>query len=252
METVLAGLIEAWLTHTLLDIAMALAAVLVATSVQVGIGIAFGLIAAPLLALIDIAFVPAPVLFLTFLTAIIASLRERSGVKWDQLRHAIAGRVAGSICGVLVLSMIPGEKAFMLIFGGIIALAVLVSVSGFRIPFTLGSIATAGALSGFSASITSVGGPPMAVVYQRQASGEARPTLQLFFALGAFLTLVILWIGGHIGVRDIALAILLLPGMLLGFFIGPRLRPFFDRRFRQFLLGTAAIAAVMLIMRGLS
>ena len=140
----------------------------------------------------------------------------------------------------------------MLIFGSIIALAVIVSVSGITIPFTFKSVGIAGTVSGFTAAITSVGGPPMAVVYQNQKAAYARPTLQTYFALGSFFTLCILAIAGHVTAKHAMLAALLLPALAMGVLIGPRLRPFFDKRFRPFLLGSAAIAATMLILRGLS
>ena len=237
--------------HSLAQMVLASLVIFVATSVQVGVGIAFGLIAGPLLALIDLEFVPVPVLFLTFCTSIVAFWGERKGVQWNELKFAISGRIMGSVAGMMVLSMIPGEKAFMLIFGLIIALAVLVSISGLVIPFNLKSVGIAGMVSGFSASITSVGGPPMAVVYQNQKSTYARPTLQTFFAVGSFSTICILAVGGHVELRHAMLAALLLPSLAMGFWAGPKLRPFFDRSFRPFLLGTAAIAAAMLIARGL-
>jgi hypothetical protein len=168
------------------------------------------------------------------------------------VRYSVSGRFFGSVIGVLVLSAIPGDKAFMLLFGSLIALAVLISVSGLRIPFNLTTIGFAGFFSGITASITSVGGPPMAVVYQRQKSSEARPTLQTFFALGAFITLSVLAIGGQVTLKDLALAVLLVPALALGFIAGPRLRPMFDRNFRPFLLGSAAFASAILILRGLS
>lgn len=234
------------------EIVLALLVILAATSVQVGAGIAFGIVAGPLLALINIRFVPVPVLLLTFATASSAFWAERRGVKWDQIRYAVSGRILGSIIGAGVLSIIPGEKTFMLIFGSIIAFAVLISISGVKIPFTLASVGFAGTVSGFTAAITSVGGPPMAVVYQSQRSSEARPTLQVYFALGAFFTLAILFISGHGSLDDFLLALILIPAMVAGFMVGPRLKPCFDRGFRTFLLLTAAVAAMMLIYRGLS
>lgn len=238
--------------HSLGQMLLASLVILVATSIQVGMGIAFGLIAGPLLALIDIAFVPVPVLFLTFCTSISAFWSERKGVQWQELKYAVSGRLLGSIVGALVLSMIPGEKAFMLIFGSLIAFAVIVSVSGFTIPFTLKTVGLAGLVSGFTAAITSVGGPPMAVVYQNQKASYARPTLQTYFAMGSFVTLCVLAISGNVNFEHAMLAALLLPALALGVFIGPKLRPFLDKSFRPFLLGSAAIAAVMLIIRGLS
>jgi len=245
-------LVQFFTGHSLLELALASLIIFAATSVQVGMGIAFGLIAGPLLALIDVEFVPGPVLMLTFCTSVTAAVGERRGIKWDQLRFAVSGRLLGSLIGVVVLSMIPDEKTFMLVFGLIIGLAVLISVSGFVIPFTLPAVGLAGAVSGFTATITSVGGPPMAVVYQNQKAGQARPTLQTFFAMGSFLSLCVLGLAGLLSIRDIALAIMLLPALALGFFAGPRLRPFFDKSFKPFLLGTAAVAALLLIVRGLS
>ncbi len=238
--------------HTLVQMLLASLVILVATSIQVGIGIAFGLIAGPLLALIDISFVPVPVLFLTFCTSISAFWGERKGVQWQELKYAVSGRFFGSIAGAFVLSAIPGEKVFMLIFGSLIAFAVLISVSGVKIPFTLKSVGIAGLVSGFTAAITSVGGPPMAVVYQNQKAAYARPTLQTYFAMGSFVTLCVLATTGQVSLHHAMLAVLLLPALAAGVLIGPSLRPFFDKRFRPFLLGSAAVAACMLIIRGLT
>lgn len=238
--------------HSALELVLASLIIFSATSVQVGMGIAFGLIAGPLLALIDVAFVPGPVLMLTFCTSVSAALGERKGIKWDQLRYAVSGRLIGSLIGVVILTMIPDEKTFMLVFGLVIGLAVLISVSGMVIPFTLATVGLAGTVSGFTATITSVGGPPMAVVYQNQKGKDARPTLQCYFAMGSFISLWVLGIAGLLTIGDFALALVLLPALALGFFAGPRLRPFFDNSFRPFMLGSAAIAATLLIVRGLS
>lgn len=249
---ILERLFELLALFSWLDIILALAAVLAATSIQVGAGIAFGVVAGPLLALIDVKFVPVPVLMLTFLTATSASWGEREGIVWPEVRSAISGRVAGSIVGAFILTMITDEKTFMLVFGLIIAFVVLISLSGFRIPFNLVSVGLAGLVSGFTASITSVGGPPMAVVYQNRSSREARPTLQTYFSFGAFATIMVLTVGGQVKLDDFLLAFLLLPALLGGFVVGPRLKPFFDRSFRTFMLLVAAAAAAMLIYRGLA
>lgn len=241
-----------WAEHTATELLLANAAIFAATAVQYALGIAFGLIAAPLLALISVVFVPVPVLMLTFVTAIAALRSEWSGIHWNEVWSAITGRALGSVAGVAVLSMIPDEKTFMLVFGVIIALAVAVSLSGFRIPFNLVSVGAAGLFSGFSAAITSVGGPPMAVVYQRRSAAEARPSLQTYFAIGAFVTLCILGLSGHVKGEDLARAALMLPGLAAGYLTGPLLRARIDRSFRMLLLSTAAIAALLLIWRGLS
>jgi uncharacterized membrane protein YfcA len=247
-QTILSVLLSG---HSIAELVLASLVIFAATCVQVGMGIAFGLIAGPLLALIDVAFVPGPVLLLTFFTSITAALGERTGIKWEQLRFAVSGRLVGSLIGVSILAMIPDERTFMLVFGLIIALAVLISISGFMIPFNRGTIGIAGIVSGFTATITSVGGPPMAVVYQNQKARDVRPTLQCYFAMGSFLSLCVLVFADLMTPRDLLLAMTLLPSLIVGVLVGPKLRPFFDKSFRPFMLATAAFAALLLILRGL-
>lgn len=238
--------------HSLLALVLANLVILAATSVQYALGIAFGLIAAPLLALISIQFVPVPVLFLTAITALLSVRSEWRAVDWREAGTAISGRAVGSLAGIAVLTAIPDEKTFMLIFGLMIALAVVISISGLRIPFNLASVAIAGTVSGLTASITSVGGPPMAVVYQRRSAGQARPNLQAFFAIGALVTLALLHASNHVTSRDIALAVLLLPGLASGYLAGPFVRRRVDRNFRMLLLSSAAVSALLLIWRSLA
>ena len=252
MDGFLSELSATWSEHTMAELLLANGVIFLATAVQYALGIAFGLIGAPLLALISIVFVPVPVLMLTFVTAVTSLGSEWSRIHWDEVWSAAGGRVIGSILGVMVLSAIPDEKTFMLVFGFTIALAVAVSVSGFRIPFNLFSVGTAGMFSGLSATITSVGGPPMAVVYQRRTAAEARPSLQTYFAFGAFISLFILGVSGYVQGDDLARAMLMLPGFAAGYLTGPLLRSRIDRSFRILLLASAAVSALLLIWRGLT
>lgn len=252
MDGFLAQLSVTWSGHTMAELLLANGVIFAAAAVQYALGIAFGLIAAPLLALISVVFVPVPVLMLTFVTAVASLRSEWSHIHWNEVWSAATGRMLGSFVGVMVLSAIPDEKTFMLVFGVIIALAVAVSLSGFRIPFNLFTVGTAGLFSGISATITSVGGPPMAVVYQRRSAAEARPSLQTYFAAGAFITLCILGTSGYVRWEDLARAVLMLPGLVAGYLTGPLLRSRIDRSFRMLLLATAAVAALLLIWRGLS
>lgn len=225
--------------------------ILFAAAVQYALGIAFGLVAAPLLALVSLAFVPVPVLVLTFITALLSMRSELSLVDWRQVGVALSGRVAGSLAGAFVLSGITDDRSFMLVFGIIVALAVLLLLGGLKVPFNLASISIAGSVSGLAASLTGVGGPPMAIVYQGQKASDARPSLQVFFAAGAFLTILVLAASGHVVMSDFIHAGLLLPGLACGYLAGPFLRRHADRSFRLFMLATAAIASVLLIGRAL-
>ena len=151
-----------------------------------------------------------------------------------------------------VLVWISDRKAFSLVFGLMVGLAVILSVAGWRLRFGRASLLSMAAVSGLMGTITSVGAPPLAIVYQDRPAAQARPTLAAFFAIGCVLSLAALYLSGWAGLRDLALALIMVPGMLAGWVIARLLAGRFDRRYRPALLAVAGIAAVILVIRGLS
>ena len=226
--------------------------VVAAAMVQSGLGMGFGLTAAPLLALIDPELVPAPTLILGLFTASIGAFRERQAVRWNEVALGSAGRVAGVAVAAALLSVVAGSGLFELIFGGFVGLAVLLSVAGMRMPFTAASLSAMSFLSGLMGTITSVGAPPLAIIYQDRPASEARPTLAAFFAFGCAISLAGLFLSGWAGARDVLLAALMFPPMLAGAAIATMLHGRFDKRYRPALLTVAGVAAVLLIIRGLT
>lgn len=252
LELIASG-VEFIITHIgIANILFGILIIMLATVVQYGVGVGFGLLAGPLLALLNIEFVPVPVLILTFITSVSAALSEWRLVKVDQLKISVGGRIMGSILAAMLLGFMPDENSFMLMFGIVVGVMVVVSVGGIKIPFNLVTIGVAGFISGITATITSVGGPPMAAVYQNQKPKDARPTLQVFFAIGSFASFMVLLFVGYVKSTDFLIAACLLPGTAMGFLLGPKLRPFFDKNFRPWILGIAAVASILLIQRGLS
>lgn len=226
--------------------------VVFAAIVQAGFGMGFGQAAAPLLALIDPHLVPVPVLFISFATSGWAAWHERDGINWGEVRVGTLGRGIGVVAGTALMAALTDPKMFMLIFGGMIGLGVLVTMLGKPLPFGRPALVSMGTLSGLMGTITSIGAPPMALVYQGRTPQEARPTLAAFFAIGCALSLVGLYVSGWAGVSDILLALGMVPAMVLGTLIARRIGSRFDRRFRQVLLLVSGIAAVTLIYRGLA
>lgn len=246
-------ILELLLTEfTLAQIAIAIFIVFIATGIQYAMGIGFGTIVGPLLALININFVPVASLLLTCFAASASLVSERDKVSWIQLRSTLSGRVVGAIFAAFTLSLIPSEKTFLLIFGLIVASFVLLSFSGLRIPFNLKTLGLAGTISGFTATITGVGGPPIALIYQDQPSVKARPTLQAYFAIASIISLAVLFSVGRVGTVHLLGTLVLLPGLLGGPMVGPILRPFANQRFKYVILGITGFAAIILIVRGLS
>lgn len=226
--------------------------VVVAAIVQAGLGMGFGQTAAPLLALIDPQLVPASVLFLGMLTSFSGALREREAVRWNEVGIGVIGRIIGVAIGSAVLASLTDKRLFMLFFGLLIASAVILSVAGWQMKFNRATLLLMAGFSGLMGTITSVGAPPMALVYQGRAARDARPTLSAFFSIGCALSLAGLYLSGWAGWMDFELALLMVPPMLIGTLIGRRIGNRFDKRFRPALLVVASVAAAMLIYRGLA
>jgi uncharacterized membrane protein YfcA len=110
----------------------------------------------------------------------------------------------------------------------------------------------AGATSGFTGTATGVGGPPMAITYQNSDPLAARATLALFFGVGAVMSLVGLTLSGEVGARQWQLALLLLPGVIVGFagsnWLSGHLH---GDRPRRFILALCAASAIALIVEEL-
>lgn len=231
--------------------ALASAIVAFATIVQYRAGVGFGLTSAPLLALFAPVLVPNPIIILTLFTAATAMVRTRQGINWPEVGWSVSGRFAGALIAVAILVRLTEQKQFMLLFGSMIAVSVVLSVIGLRLRFTMPMLFAMGTLSGITAAITSVGGPPMAIAYQDQTPAHARPNMSAFFALGCVVLIAVLGVNGLIVRRDIVHVALLLPAMVAGIAAAPYFAGMFDRNFRRILLGVSAASAAILIARGL-
>ncbi len=219
--------------------------------VQAGLGMGFGQAAAPLLALIDPQLVPGPVLMIGFATACWGAWREREQIVWSEVWTGSIGRIFGAAAATAVLAILTGRNTFMLIFGVLIGVSVLISAAGWRLPFNRTNLVAMASISGLTGTITSIGAPPLAIVYANQDPKQARPTLSAFFAFGCAISLAGLFITGWSKPSDISVAILMAPAMIAGTIIAGLVKDRFDKRYRGLLLALAGAAAIVLIARGL-
>lgn len=222
-----------------------------AAIVQAGLGMGFGIMSAPLLALFAPDMVPVPTLWIGLAMSAWTAALERPGIVWSEVGFGSVGRLAGVVLGIWLIALTADRVEFSLVFGGMIGLGVLLTLSGRRLRFNRPNFLGMATLSGMMGTITSVGAPPMALIYHSRPSQEARPTLAAFFAIGCALSLGGLYLWGLGSLRDLLLAGLLVPPMLLGMLLARRMRARFDSRYKALLLAIAGGASVLLIIRGL-
>ncbi|MEM1040690.1 MAG: sulfite exporter TauE/SafE family protein [Pseudomonadota bacterium] len=219
--------------------------------VQAGLGMGFGLTAAPVLALLDPALVPAAALYLGMATAIIGAASERGTIVWREVGIGMVGRTTGILAGLAVLVFLVSDvSVFQLVFGSVIGIALLFSILGWNLALNAKNLVSMGVVSGFMGVITSVGAPPLALIYQSRKPELARPTLATFFAFGGFMSLTGLYATGLAGWDDVWMALFMAPAAIIGTVLGRRMRGRFSARYRPLLLGVAGVAAVLLIAKG--
>jgi len=133
-----------------------------------------------------------------------------------------------------------------------VLLAVALTVRAVEVPVTPVTLSVAGLISGAAGTATSIGGPPVALLYQHRPAEQIRSTLAVLFTAGATMSLAGIWIGGHFEVRLLLLALLLTPCLAVGAMLGHRLQGDFpDSRIRFAVLAVCAASAIVLLLRSL-
>jgi uncharacterized membrane protein YfcA len=225
--------------------------VTVGALVQGTVGFGLALVAAPFLVLIEPRLVPGPLILAGLLLTFLIGHRERHAIDYSGMRWGLTGRLPGTAVGALTLAAIPASE-MALALGALVLLAVAMSASALSLSPTRGTLLGAGVLSGFMGTIASIGGPPMALLYQHASGPRIRGTLSGYFVAGALMSLVALALVGRFGAEEIRAGLALLPGILLGFAFSRRTAPLLDGgQTRPAVLAVSAAAALSLILHEL-
>jgi uncharacterized membrane protein YfcA len=217
--------------------------------VQGTVGFGLALVAAPLLAILDPALVPVPLLMITGAHAVLTLRREYGDTDWRGVAWALLGRLPGIGIGVLAVATLP-PRAFVAAVGLTVLVCAALSVIRWRPRPTVPALLVAGLVSGAGGTASSIGGPPVALLYQDATGPRVRSTLAAYFTAGTLLSIGGLALGGQVtGDALTAGALLVLP-MLAGFALSGPARPLLDRGWtRPAVVGLAAAGAVALLVQ---
>jgi uncharacterized membrane protein YfcA len=221
----------------------------VACLVQSTVGFGLGLVAAPILLLINPAFVPVPLLFCSLMLSVLVLFHNRESLDIFGLKVALVGRIPGTIVGVFVLALLP-TNTLSIVLAGIIILSVGLSLIGNTFKPRGFNLFSAGILSGFMATTASLGGPPIALVYQHASARTIRSTMAGYFIIGIILSLIALFIGGQLGISDILIFFVALPGVLIGFLLSLKMTKCLNQKImRPLILSFSSLAAISVIIK---
>lgn len=217
--------------------------------VQATIGFGMALIAAPLLLLVNPEFVPGPIIVGGLSLTLMVAVRDRKAIDFGNIRWLIVGRAPGAGMGAWLLAAAPAASLDGLL-AGMILLAVVVTVLGPPLRPTPRTLVGAGVVSGVMGTIVSIGGPPVALLLQRDEGSKLRATLSGYFIFSSSLSLGALTWFGQFDPPRLQLGLQLIPGAVLGFALSTPLRGLVDRNYtRPLVLVLSTFAAVTVLLR---
>jgi uncharacterized membrane protein YfcA len=226
-------------------------AAIVGAIVQSSVGLGLGLVAAPIVALLFPSLMPGSMLVAACVLPLFTLTREVRHADLTGLGWAFGGRLVGTPLGVWVVAAVPARVLGMAVGGMVLAAVGATAWSG-RVPRNRGTLAAAGVIAGATGTATSIGGPPLALLYQREAGPKVRATLAVFFTIGALLSLVTLGAVDQLPMDQVIAGLALTPFVLVGFVLAGPVRRFLDAgRLRTGILVVTSASAMALIVRSL-
>jgi len=236
--------VEEWLLASLVLVAGAV--------VQGSVGFGVALLGAPLLFLVNPALVPGPMLVAGLTLPALILVRDRAGLLKGPVAWALAGFLVGSVLAGGLVASLPGD-GLALVFGSLVLLAVALSALGWAPAEPHGRhLAAAGTLAGFMATATSIGGPPLALVFQNASGQRLRATLSAIFVPGGLFALLSLAAVDRFDGAGLVLGLALLPAVFAGFWLSGFTIRALDRAWlRPAVLAVSAVAGAGAMARAL-
>ena len=227
------------------------AAILFASALQASIGFGMGMFAAPIVAMVEPAMIPGTLIMVATLVTLMVVVREREAIDLSGTGWALTGRVPGTVAGALLLAALP-HQALVIVLAAVVLGGVVLTSSGWVPAARRRNVVLAGAASGLLGTATSIGGPPMALVWQRNTGAVLRSTMSSFFLVGSVISLIVLAFTGAVDVHTLKTFALLVPAAVLGYLLSRVLNRYLNpQRLRWLAIGVSATGAAVLIGREL-
>jgi uncharacterized membrane protein YfcA len=200
------------------DAVLAMLVTAAASAVQASVGFGAALLAAPALALIHPAFVPGPMLVSNLLLTVFVARREWSEADFSGLKFVISGRLIGTLAAAGLLARLS-QRFFDACFAAVVLVGVAMSIRSGDVLRSKRNLLLTGVASGLMGTISSIGGPPVALAYQAVTPAVFRSTLGIHFLVGGAMSFFAIWAVGRFSSTETILTAILLPPALLGYWL---------------------------------
>ncbi len=238
-----------WYPVSATELAIALLVTFVASAVQGSIGMGFGILSVPTLALVHPALAPVPQLLASMPMTMAMAWRERHAVEFRGIVWVVAGRLPGAVLGMGLLS-VASPRTLDMVLGALVLGAAALLSGKTNIPKNRGTEFLAGLISGASAVVSSIGGPPIALLYRNAAGPAIRANLAIIFSIGIVVTATARILAGKLSTTDLIVAASLLPAIAGGVFVSRWVTPRVEgARLRTAILVIAGGAGAALLFK---
>lgn len=228
------------------------ASVAVGALVQGTIGFGLNVIAAPVAAIVHPEALPTAMIIMSLPMSAGSAVRERAHIDREGVVWTTLGRLPGVVLGGFIVSRLEPD-ALAAWIGAVVVLASLMSLSAANIPVTAFASACVGAIAGVMGTTSSVGGPPLALLYQRESGPVLRSTLGATFLIGSSLSLTALAFANRVELWHWGLGFALTPAVALGLVASRGLHARVDAGWlRPCVVGLACLAGLAVMVRGLA
>lgn len=223
-------------------------AIVAASCLQASIGFGLGMLAAPVIALIEPTLLPGIIIMMSLVVTTMVVIRERTQLDLRGAGWALIGRIPGSVLGAYLVVVLP-VKWLAFAIGAVVLGGVLISFLGWRPHPRRGMLVAAGTVSGVFGTALAIGGPPMALVWQGMDAARMRGTMSAFYLVGSFVSLVSLFAVGAIDTVTAAMAGWMVPALVLGYFLSRLVNRHLNKQsLRLVALVVSAASAILVIV----
>ncbi len=198
------------------------ATVLVGAAIQGAIGFGINLLSVPIFALVAPELLPVAAIILGIPISIAMLRHEHADLDREGLGWLIGGRVPGSVIGAWFVA-VASTSSLRIAVAVFVLVLVAASIAAPAIPVAPATQVTAGVVSGITGTTAGIGGPPVALLYQRHRGPAMRSTLAASFVAGTIISLTTLGLSGSIELEAVVVGAALAPVVLLGTVLGRRM-----------------------------
>lgn len=178
------------------------------------VGFGMGVIASPLLLIVEPRLMPGGVIFIGVVLALITTIQYRTSLSLAMLKSAFVGRILGTFLAAYIL-MIISQAHLAIILGLSVLFVVMLTLTKWQLMPTQINLFFGGMLSGIMGTATGIGGPPLAILLQNEDPDVLKANLAAFFTITGLVSLAALYFAGRFDLADVQVSLTMLPAPIV-------------------------------------